>query len=260
MTESKFTDAAGRPGTTLHAIVAQAVAGDIESGRYPVGTVIPTEAELCRRYAVSRNTVRQALNTLKQQGLISSHAGVGTTVRSKPQANRFASSLSEISDLLQFVGNTRMIIASQREIEADEQMASLLECEVGQAWREIRCIRHLRVTDSPLGFVTVYVRSEFSSPIKNQTVIEKPVYAMLEEHFGLQIVEVRQSIGAHALPPDIATQLNAVAEEPALHIIRHFFDKNMRTIEVSVGYFPQNRYRQESRFRATTSLPTKKTT
>ncbi len=163
MTKPKFTDVAGRPGTTLHAIVAQAVSGDIESGRYPIGSAIPTEAELCRRYAVSRNTVRQALNTLKQQGLISSHPGVGTTVRAKPQANRFASNLSEISDLLQFVEITRMVIASQEEIEANEDVASLLECEVGQSWQQIQCIRQLRASDEPLGFVTVYVRAEFAS-------------------------------------------------------------------------------------------------
>ena len=237
---------------TRYAIVAEAVAGDIESGRYPVGTAIPTEFELTRRYAVSRNTVRQALNALKQQGLLSAHAGLGTIVRAKPQAYTFSSGLSAISELLQFVGQTRMIIASQREREADEGLAALLHCEQGQAWQELSCIRQRRDAMVPIGFVTVYVRAEFGAVLSDLKVIEEPVYAILEKHHGLRIVEVQQSIGAEALPADIAQAISAEPGEAALMIIRHFLDFQGRVVQVSVGYFPKDRYRQESSFRATT--------
>ncbi|MER7506225.1 GntR family transcriptional regulator [Nonomuraea pusilla] len=42
----------------------------IEMGVYPVGTMMPSEAELCAEFGVARNTVRRALAVLEAEGLI----------------------------------------------------------------------------------------------------------------------------------------------------------------------------------------------
>ncbi|QHI97848.1 UTRA domain-containing protein [Xylophilus rhododendri] len=241
--------------STRYGLLAQALAGDIASGRYPVGAVIPTEQVLCQRYAVSRHTVRQALNELKNQGLLSAQAGVGTTVRARPQSARFSSGLGAISELLQFVGETRMRIQSQDEVLADAELAGLLRCEPGQAWREIRCVREMREAGAPIAYVVMYIRAEFVQAIEGFQTFEQPVYAILEEHYGLRIVEVQQSIAAEFLPADMAQALCAEAGSPALQIVRHFSDRDGRVIQTSVGYYPHGRYRQQSTFRASTQGP-----
>ena len=38
--------------------------GEIRSGAYPIGALLPTEHDLCQRFEVSRFTVRQALKGL----------------------------------------------------------------------------------------------------------------------------------------------------------------------------------------------------
>ena len=45
------------------AFAAQSLFEDIGSGRYAVGGLLPTEADLCRQFAVSRHTVREAYRT-----------------------------------------------------------------------------------------------------------------------------------------------------------------------------------------------------
>ncbi len=56
----------------------------IESGRWPLGSKIPTEEELVRMLGVGRGVVREALATLKAFGLIESKPGRGTFVTGSP--------------------------------------------------------------------------------------------------------------------------------------------------------------------------------
>lgn len=52
----------------------------IASGRWPVGTRIPTEAELCAELTLSRTTVREAVRALAHAGLLVTRQGDGTFV------------------------------------------------------------------------------------------------------------------------------------------------------------------------------------
>lgn len=68
----------------LARILADAIA-EGEEGEYPPGSQLPSETELLERYAVSRNTVRQAVAELRRMGLAVSQQGKGTYVRQEPE-------------------------------------------------------------------------------------------------------------------------------------------------------------------------------
>jgi GntR family transcriptional regulator, transcriptional repressor for pyruvate dehydrogenase complex len=68
---------AGRPGA-----VADRLLDEIVSGRYPPGSRLPTEPELCAAMGVSRATVREAMKSLQQRGVTSIEQGRGTFVTS----------------------------------------------------------------------------------------------------------------------------------------------------------------------------------
>jgi DNA-binding GntR family transcriptional regulator len=55
----------------------------ITSGELAPGSPLPSESQLGEQYQVSRPTVRRALQTLEQEGLISAHAGRGRIVRDR---------------------------------------------------------------------------------------------------------------------------------------------------------------------------------
>jgi GntR family transcriptional regulator len=60
--------------------LAGAVRDRIDDGSWSAGTRLPSEADLCEMFGVSRSVVRQALGTLEAQGLIHKAKGRGAFV------------------------------------------------------------------------------------------------------------------------------------------------------------------------------------
>ena len=101
-----------------YSLLAQALIEDIEAGRHPVGSMLPTEAELCEQFGVSRHTVREGLRKLRDMGMVSRHQGIGTRVKAKRGSSRYVQSIDSISDLFTFVKDTRLSVLSTRDIAA----------------------------------------------------------------------------------------------------------------------------------------------
>jgi DNA-binding FadR family transcriptional regulator len=83
---------AGIPGPlhrSSHAQVVHALGTDIVLGRYPAGDVLPAEAELIRRFGVSRTVLREGVKTLAAKGMVVSKTRVGTRVRERSAWNMF---------------------------------------------------------------------------------------------------------------------------------------------------------------------------
>lgn len=71
---------------TEHALwrqIAETITRDIEERLGP-GDKLPTEAELAARFGVNRHTVRRALASLTQSGLIHTRRGAGAFVTARP--------------------------------------------------------------------------------------------------------------------------------------------------------------------------------
>lgn len=67
--------------TTKRETLATTIAGMITLGEYPAEERLPSEADLCRKFDVSRITVRGALQALANDGLVESVKGSGWYVR-----------------------------------------------------------------------------------------------------------------------------------------------------------------------------------
>jgi GntR family histidine utilization transcriptional repressor len=61
-----------------YARVKQALKGELLAGTWPPGDLMPSEADLVQRFAVSRMTVNRALRELQAEGLVERTQGVGT--------------------------------------------------------------------------------------------------------------------------------------------------------------------------------------
>src|ERR1700761_3132943 len=94
----------------LYLQVVRALKDEIVSGVHPVGSLLPTEEELCGRFAVSRYTVREALRRLREDDLITSRQGAGTTVVPPRSSNSYVHEVTSINDLVAFATGVRLAI------------------------------------------------------------------------------------------------------------------------------------------------------
>lgn len=78
------------PSLAPYAQVKQHLKAELAAGRYPPGTLMPSEAELVQHFGVSRMTVNRALRELAAEGLVERLQGVGT----------FAAQLNKVSATL----------------------------------------------------------------------------------------------------------------------------------------------------------------
>lgn len=69
-----------RVGRLKHEPIVEQLAKEIQTGRLAHGARLPGENALAARFSVSRNTIRQALTELGNQGLIATHSGKGSFV------------------------------------------------------------------------------------------------------------------------------------------------------------------------------------
>lgn len=71
-------------GVALWRQIVERIELDIAEGRLPPGTRLPPEMEFAERFGVNRHTLRRALATLTEQGLIEAMPGRGTFVKEAP--------------------------------------------------------------------------------------------------------------------------------------------------------------------------------
>jgi GntR family transcriptional regulator len=77
---SEFDRIDRRSPMPLYFQLARLLTGEINTGRWRAGDRLPSEAEICETYGVSRATVRQALLRLENEGLIQRLKGRGTFI------------------------------------------------------------------------------------------------------------------------------------------------------------------------------------
>jgi DNA-binding GntR family transcriptional regulator len=68
------------PAEFVYIQIADDLAARVRDGTYPVGSRLPSEAELAETYGVAKMTVRRALDVLREQGLIKTLHGRGSVV------------------------------------------------------------------------------------------------------------------------------------------------------------------------------------
>ncbi|GII25493.1 GntR family transcriptional regulator [Planosporangium mesophilum] len=73
-----------KPPPVKYLRIVNAIQSRIEDGTYPVGTKVPSEADLVREFGVSRATVVRSLELLRQQGWLEGQQGVGRIVLDRP--------------------------------------------------------------------------------------------------------------------------------------------------------------------------------
>src|SRR6202035_6045841 len=86
--------------------IAARLQRDIRLAGYDIGKLLPTETELMAQHSASRQTVREALRILNDQGLIVRRAGLGSVVIAAEPPVLFTHSVKSLTEWLRYSNET----------------------------------------------------------------------------------------------------------------------------------------------------------
>jgi DNA-binding GntR family transcriptional regulator len=222
--------------------LAEEIGRGIETGTYAVGTLLPSEAELCERHSVSRHTVREATRGLQELGLVARHQGLGTRIQAAKAASRYVLAMDAIPDLWEYVKNTELKVVRRKLVRAKDALTPLPGAEGGDTWRLLEAVRYEK-NGEPIAWKQVYIDARYDSVASEVGKRTVPVYSLVEEHYGIKTEKVRQEISAVAIPDEAAAALKVKAGSSGLAIVRHYFGPEERVFEVTLSIYPADRFR-----------------
>jgi GntR family transcriptional regulator len=225
-----------------YVLLAQALMKDITEGTHAVGSLLPTEFDLCKQFGVSRHTVREAIRMLQERGMVTRKRGVGTTVKAAKAESRYVQSTAQISDLMQYVEDTRLVTSESRDVIADGALAETLHCGVGQRWVCVSGVRYAGRERQPLALTEIYINPAYGGVRNLIGTLKVPVYTLIEKQYGVAIVEVQQEIRAVTVNAADAKRLSVKPGSAALHVTRRYLGANDHVLEIALSLHPGDRY------------------
>lgn len=211
----------------------------IESPEYQNGKLLPIEVDLSRQLAISRTTLRQALNKLVYEGLLIRKKGVGTKVVEQKSISSKSKNWLSFSQEMEARGvpikNFELHVSW---VFPDEKLANFFEIKTDK-----KILKLVRLRGKPEG-PFVYFESYFHPRVglTGDEDYTRPLYEMLEKEHSIVASVSKEEISAILSDKFISEKLENEVGSPVLLRKRFVYDKADRPIEYNLGYYKANSF------------------
>jgi len=213
----------------------------IESGQYAVGTLLPTELELCERFHVSRHTARAALARLSSAGLVQRRPGAGTRVIAQNAMMRYEHEIDTVDLLLQYGNSTYLKVLDSARASADVAMAQLLDIREGKDYLHLNCLR-LEPTRQAIAVSRILVPVRSGVPVKSLLDTTSAARTITEFLAPSRLSRVEQIFDAASFSATEARLLGVKTSAPAMRVQRRYYDADERLLLVAISLHPPERF------------------
>ena len=233
-----------RAPTAPYARVKHFLKEQLSAGRWPPGTLMPSDAELVAQFGVSRMTVTRALRELQAEGLVERLQGVGT----------FAAHLAKVASTLTIRDLHEEITARGHRHHAEVHVAR-------QERAPTELARQLGLATGAAVFHTLIVHFENGLALQCEDRYVNPACApdylsvdfthTTPTHYLLQVAplwEAQYSIEASAPTDQEARLLGIAAGDACLIVVRRTMSRGV-PITLARLVHPGSRYQIDGRFK-----------
>ncbi|MFE9369538.1 GntR family transcriptional regulator [Streptomyces sp. NPDC006711] len=221
----------------LYFQLSQQLEAAIEKGTLTPGSLLGNEIELAQRLGLSRPTVRQAIQTLVDKGLLVRRRGVGTQVVHS-QVKR-PLELSSLYDDLEAAGQKPATTVLRNTVEpATAEIAAALGLTEGS---EVHLVERLRYAHGePMARLRNHLPPGLL-PLDTGHLESTGLYRLMRGA-GITLHSARQTVGARAATAQEADLLTEAAGAPLLTMERTTFDDTGRAVEFGSHLYRASRY------------------
>ena len=232
--------------TPLYHQIYLVLRGLIRQGGFAPETLLPGEQSLARLFAVSRITVKRALNELAADKLVSRHRGRGTMIIGRPSVPVVRSSFDDLIESLHQMGLvTEIELLDVAEVTAGQ--AGVAEpMGLADEARLQRVARRRRLEGEPLSYLVSFTPVSIAAHYSERDLAHTPFLTLLERA-GAAALEAEQWITAIAAEPQVASALGVPASAPLLKIERVMRDGEGRTVQLIHGFYRPDRFQYHVR-------------
>ncbi|GIH17169.1 HTH-type transcriptional repressor DasR [Rugosimonospora africana] len=206
--------------------------------RMPPDTLLPQERELAEQCEVSRATVRQALQSLIEDGRIYSVRGRGTFVSQRRISKGLTlTSFSDDMRARDLEPGSRLLAAKQSP--AGDDLARHLEIRAGDP---VYHVERLRLADGfPMCVETIRLPATPFPRLLDHDLAGS-LYQLLASRYRTTVATAEQHICARALDRRNADLLGVPPRSPALQVRRRGIDSRGRVVEYGESLYRADRY------------------
>ena len=217
--------------------VADRIRADIKNGIYKVDEKIPTELELIDKYSVSRITIRQAVELLVEEGVLSRHQGKGTFVTT-PSVSFDVKAVTSFNDscLMRKSVPSSKVLAARTVKASNEDMDEL---HVKDNMRVVE-IDRLRMAD---GIPVILERNHFSPAFSYllESDLSGSLYSLLRG-YGVEPTSASHDISLAAADENKANLLGIEVGTPLIFLHEVIYDQKGRPLHTSHKYIRGDKF------------------
>ncbi len=227
-----------KEGSPRHVQISNWLRQQLEDGIYTADEKLPSENQLCQKFDVSRVTVRKALQTLENDGLIYRSQGLGSFVSD----DRTRQSLMQLTDFEEDMKRAGLEPSSKvlqfKAVTVSEKVANMLNIDPDST--AIRLDRLRLGDDQPIAFDITWLPMFYGQLLEGYNLQEKTIYGILEKDFDIPVEKGFFKIEAENASPEIADHLG-VKKKAALLVI----DRLSLTVGEKPIYYQRRYYRSD---------------
>jgi GntR family transcriptional regulator len=217
----------------LHLQAEELLRKIIHDPQYADGKFLPNEVDLAKELAISRTTLRQALNKLVYEGLLIRKKGIGTKVAESSVSSKSKNWLSFSQEM-----QARGIPIKSFELHVswvypDEAVANFFEITTQKKVLKLERLRGR--PEGPFVYFVSYFHPRVG--LTGEEDFKRPLYEILETDYRIVANLSKEEISAKAADKFIAGKLEVEPGSPILFRKRFVYDQGDRPIEYNLGYY-----------------------
>lgn len=222
----------------LYYQIAESLKEAIRAGRLLPGERLDNEMDLAERLGVSRPTIRQAMQRLVLDGLVTRRRGLGTVVLA-PRVMRAIALTSLYDDLTETERHPATAVLSVTQTPCDAEVAQALSRPAGSP---VLCLERLRLADgAPLALMRNYLPAGLLAGQPDQDLETTGLYQLLRGQ-GIELHAGEQEIGARRATAKEARLLETVRGATVLTMSRTAYDGSGQPVEHGRHAYVADRY------------------
>ena len=228
-------------GKFIYEQIEKMLVANIQNGTWPVHSKLKDEIKLAEEFGVSRGTLRKAIKSMVEKGLLTQLRGKGTFVASNDIDQPLADSLISFSEALKQKGvSYKTIVLRQELVEPGPKIAAFLDVPLDA---KVFMIERVRLVDNnPIIYLKNYVVLDQCPDIVNDDFEKETLFDLLENKYDIDIFWGRRIFKAVAALGDVARNLGIDIGTPVMYLEQSVYTEGNKTLEYSTVWINSDKF------------------